>query len=184
MKGPLERENMLYNPQRSPKPLFLSVFIFCLFLCVHVCLPVHVSCTYRFPRRPEGLEFPWSWSSQQLQATLWVLGTEPQPLQEQQVVLTTELLSSSDFFVFCCCYFVLFYLGRKGGEVFLSVLLCFFVPLFVSCSLHGSYYGDVAVLELTIQTRFAWNSQSSTSLCLPPPGEPETEDMHQHTPHS
>ena len=54
--------------------------------------------------------------------------------------------------------------GASHHTVFACVFILF------ACIEMGSYYVALAVLELTLYTRLATNSQRSTCLCLPSAG--------------
>ena len=62
------------------------------------------------PWKAEDGVGPWSYSYRWLWTAVWVLGTEPGPLQELQMFLTAELLlqtlhrvSLYHYFIFCAC---------------------------------------------------------------------------------
>lgn len=80
------RCHVLSWPQGSFLIFLKKRFILCEYFCLHVYLhTVHMEA-----RR--GPWIPWSWTYRWLWVTLWVLGIEPDPLEEQPLLVTTEPL--------------------------------------------------------------------------------------------
>lgn len=116
--------------------LFLQTILLCVWVFACIYMYVHHVCAMDVRW---GHQIPWNWNSGSLWDSMWVLGQNPGPQQEQQVLLVIEP-----------CLQLLSY----------PFLLIFF--FFKT----GSYYIAMPGLELIIQSTLALDSESSC-FCLP-----------------
>lgn len=60
------------------------------YMCVSACMDVCAHPVRLEPMEVRSCHIPWNWVQVVVNPLIWVLGTKPGPLQEQQLSITSE----------------------------------------------------------------------------------------------